>query len=329
MNIKELIESTNKVSGREQSFVFQKKFGTIYSFNKNITIPKGGNAIIVSMMIGGVSDMILSGGKRKPVAYHKVSLALRVGKDGKKEYSPSELAALIRIKHPEYGDKEEWPNWMLLKKALEDSSIFFNDSTVFERADGDGYVLVTNNIPEESEVQVWCSCSDYYWTFQYYNMQTRNEDNTCLNLYGASGYPKTYNHQSSAGKKSKSPLRNPGRNPGMCKHLMLLTAMLMEDEIITDTKNGLKKYYKANYSKFIKGNERERVSKSVFKSIQEEYKKDHKELSRHRRNFNFRTGNKIESKFNPFTGNRTYKTQNGFNANDGTFAWEKKRRKGK
>ena len=34
-----------------------------------------------------------------------------------------------------------------------------------------------------------------------------------VNLYGAKGYPKTYNYRSERGKNSKAPLRNPGRNP--------------------------------------------------------------------------------------------------------------------
>ena len=45
----------------------------------------------------------------------------------------------------------------------------------------------------------------------------------------------------------------------MCKHLMLLLAMLMKDNVVHDPKNGLTKYYKANYSKFIKGNKKEKA----------------------------------------------------------------------
>jgi hypothetical protein len=75
LNIKELIASTNRVKNRDQATVFQKKFGSIYAFNKDITIFKGGNAIIINMIIGGVTDYIKMGGKRQPVPFHKVSLA--------------------------------------------------------------------------------------------------------------------------------------------------------------------------------------------------------------------------------------------------------------
>ena len=102
MNLKELIASTNRVKNREQSKVFQKKFGSIYAFNKNVTIAKGGNAIIVNMIISGVTDMVKMGGRRSPVPFHKVSLALNVGKEGKIDYTAAELVKSIRANNREY-----------------------------------------------------------------------------------------------------------------------------------------------------------------------------------------------------------------------------------
>ena len=86
MNIKELIRSTNVVKNRGKRAVFQKKFGSIYLYNKTINVAFGGSAIIVNMMIGGVTDMIRTGGKRTPVAYHKVSLALKKVNKAKEKY---------------------------------------------------------------------------------------------------------------------------------------------------------------------------------------------------------------------------------------------------
>lgn len=347
MNLKELISSTNKVKNRDQASVFQKKFGSIYAFNKNITIASGGNAIVVNMIIGGVTDMIKAGGKRTPVPFHKVSLALNVGKDGKKDYTPSELVEAIRAKHTEYADKEAWPNPDVLKAALENPDKFFDDATIFPTTNGEGFTVVTNNIPENSEVQVWCSCSDYYWTFQYYNISTRNKDGSSLNLYGATGYPKTYNHRSTAGKKSKRPLRNPGHHPGMCKHLMLLVAMLMDDEIIKDTKNGLGKYYKVNYDQFLKGKEKSMVSQRTFAKKMREYQQGQKVLNDQRNTAHYIAGNKVErkfdaekgslkinnesrdgnSKFNPLTGQRIYKNRGNFNPNTGTHNFQRKKKR--
>ena len=342
MNIKELIASTNRVKNRDQATVFQKKFGSIYAFNKNITIFKGGNAIVINMIIGGVTDYIRTGGRKQPVPFHKVSLALNIGKDGKKDYTPTELVEAIRAKHSEYRDKDKWPNPDVLKAALENPDKFFEDATIFPTTNGEGYTVVTNNIPENSQVQVWCSCSDYYWTFQYYNINTRNRDGSSLNLYGATGYPRVYNHRSTAGKKSKRPMRNPGRHPGMCKHLMLLVAMLMKDEVIKDSKDGLIKYYKANYGEFLKGNEKKRISQQAFESKMKQYERGHAIMNDQRNTAHFMSGNKTErqfkpenqdikiinedangNKFNPLTQQRTQKSSGNFNRNTGRFKWEK------
>jgi hypothetical protein len=346
LNLEELIASTNKIKNRDQGSVFKKKFGSIYAFNKNITIFKGGNAIIINMIIGGVTDYIKMGGKRQPVPYHKVSLALNVGKDGKKDYSAEGLVEAIRARHSEYRDEQKWPNPDVLKAALENPSKFFDDATIFKTTNGEGYTVITNNIPENSEVQVWCSCSDYYWTMQYYNQQTRNKDGSCLNLYGSMGYPKVYNHRSAAGKKSKRPMRNPGRHPGMCKHLMLLVAMLMKEEIISDTKNGLVKYYKANYDEFLKNNEKSRISQASFEKKMQQYERGHRIMNDQRNTAHFMAGNKTEkqfrpenqdlkivnineengTKFNPLTQERTRKSSGNFNPNTGRFKWENKGR---
>ena len=95
MNIKELIQSTNRVKNRGKRDVFSKKFGSIYLYNKTVQVPKGGGVIVVNMMIGGVTDMIKVGGKRTPIAYHKVSLAINsveaIETSLIKVYSPSSL----------------------------------------------------------------------------------------------------------------------------------------------------------------------------------------------------------------------------------------------
>ena len=142
MNIRELIQSTGRVKNRGKNVVFQKKFGSIYLYNKTVQVPKGGGAIIVNMMIGGVTDMIKSGGKRTPVAYHKVSLALNIGDDGKKEYTTEELISTVRLMHKKYADENEFPPQDVLKVVLDHPADFFPDATVFK----------TSNA-------WWCCCS--------------------------------------------------------------------------------------------------------------------------------------------------------------------------
>lgn len=313
MNLEELIASTNKVKNRDQGSVFKKKFGSIMAFNKKVSVAGQGNVIVVNMMIGGVTDYIRAGGKRKPVPFHKVVLAINVGEDGYKRYTAEELVKEIRSKTKEY---EGLPDPDVLKGALESPTKYFEGWTLFQKSDNHGFVIIKNQIPKDSEIQVWCSCSDYYWTFEYYNIQNRSSKGACLNYsQGAtSAYPKVYNHQSAAGKKSKRPIRNPGRHPGMCKHLMLLAAMLMKDNLIKDS-NGLSKFYEANFAEFIKGSMKtQRLNQRSFDEVMRGYKEGQKELSAQRRSYNYTYGNKAPRKDATYD----YKT--------GRYIWENKRR---
>lgn len=308
MNLEELIASTNRVNHRDMSSVFRKKFGSIMAFNKKASVGGLGNVIVVSMMIGGVTDFIKSGGKRTPVPYHKVALAINVGEDGYKEYTAAALVEEIRKRTKEF---DGLPDPAVLEGALKDPTKFFEGWTLFQKSNNKGFVIVRNQIPKESQVQVWCSCSDYYWTFEYYNIQNKNSKGASLNYYSqaSSAYPKTYRHQSAAGKKSKRPMRNPGRHPGMCKHLMLLVAMLMKESVLKDS-NGLSKFYEANFEEFIEGKmKKERLDQDKFARVMEEYKKGQRDLSAQRRRYNYMTGSKAprkDSTYNRKTGRYTW-----------------------
>lgn len=267
MNIKELIKSSGNVYHRGKSHALAKDLGTILLNNQMVTVRKSGTVIDVSMMISGVTDMIRAGDSKKPVAYHRVSMSIK----GVKQtyYKPDELVATIRMMHKEYADTEKFKNADILKIVVENPTKFFEDATVF-RATNDsnrGFCVVSNKIPEDSEVQVWCSCSDYYWTFQYYNC-----DND-VDIYKR--YPERYIPKSKAGYeafKKNQPLRNPSKSPGMCKHLMLLLATLMDKGVVEEGSN-MKKYYKANYGNF---KIEQRISMSNYEKRINEWKKDQK-----------------------------------------------------
>ena len=77
MNIKDLIASTNMVKGREQSAVFQKRFGSIYLYNQTVKTKRNSSIIEVSMMIGAVTEKVRTIGGMKTAAAHKVSIAIR------------------------------------------------------------------------------------------------------------------------------------------------------------------------------------------------------------------------------------------------------------
>lgn len=332
MNIRELIQSTNKVKNRGDSSVFKKKFGSIYAYNKNVTIARGGSAIIVNMVIGGVTDFIKSGGKRVPVAYHRVALA--INKVNKHEYTPEQLVDVIRTKYKEYSDEDEWKAPDILKNVLENPNKFFPGYTVFPTTNSKGYVVVENRISDDSEIQVWCSCSDYYWTFQYYNMQDKGKSGASTNLYGDRGYPTSYVYKSERGKKASAPLRNPGRNPGMCKHLMLLLAMLIKENVIQDKEGKLIKSYSVEYNKFLKNKEKERVSSTEYENMISSYSKDQSILNKQRRLTRIspdEKGSNFDAEKGTHSWNKMFKASSGknvqFNPKNGKFGWENKSRK--
>lgn len=233
------------VKGRGRAKTFQKQFGTILLHNQTVTVRKYGTVIDVSMMISGVTDMIKTANGRKPVAYHKVTLSIKGIKQ--QYYSPKELVSAVRMNHREYSDEKAYPDPDVIKVVLENPDKFFQGSTVFRTTNdaGKGFSVVSNKIPEDSEIQVWCSCSDYYWTWQYYNC-----DND-VDIYG--NYPERYTPKTKKGfeaTRKNQPLRNPTKKPGMCKHLMLLLATLMNTGVVQKGKSGLSKYYEANYDRF-------------------------------------------------------------------------------
>ena len=291
MNIKQLIQSTTAVKGRSKSKTFQKQFGTILLHNQTVKVSKFGTVIDVSMMISGVTDTVKVMGKRRPVAYHKVTISLK----GIKQtyYTPQELVSTIRLAHREYADEQEWPAPDVLKAVLDNPSGFFTDATVFRTTNdaGKGFSVVSNRIPEDSEVQVWCSCSDYYWTWQYYNCD--NE----VDVYGY--YPERYTPKTKKGfeaMRKNQPLRNPTKNPGMCKHLMLLLATLMDSGVVQKGGSGLTRYYKANYDKFKK---QDRLGKRAYENRIAKWEKD-QNIKREQR--------KIESIAPGYASKHGYKT---------------------
>ena len=267
MKLSKLLSETAKIDGRSQSEALGKKFGSIYVFNQMATVQKQGTLVSVSMIIGGVTDMISKDGKRQPVAYHKVSLAFNNIEH--EYYKPSALVATIRLKYKEYADAEKYKAADILKIAIENPTKFFPGSTLF-RATNDsdrGFCVVPNQIPEDADVKVWCSCSDYYWTMQYYN---------CENDVDLNGrYPERYIPKTKKGFeafKSGQPLRNPGRHPGMCKHLMLLMALLMKDDLVQSKDSNLKGYLEVDFDKFEKKDRR--LSSNEYDNMIREFKNE-------------------------------------------------------
>lgn len=266
MNISQLIQSTSRVKGYDAKNTFgNKKFGEIYAFNKLVRTKPNSSIIEVSMMIKGVSDKVKSAkGEERSVAAHKVMVAIR----GVEQRTVTLETLLLEIRkvRREYEDKEAYPNETLIELVLGGSFKPFEGKTIMPQANGT-FTIITDKISKESEIRVWCSCSSYYWVFMYYNIENG------VDIWNKP--PKPYKPKTEAGFKAlqeNRPMRNPGRHPGMCKHIMLLLALLMEEEVVNEAR-GIARVYRANIERFLK---KDRISESEYASLMKKYASDHR-----------------------------------------------------
>jgi len=95
---------------------------------------------------------------------------------------------------------------------------------------------------EENSGVVVENCSDYYYTFAYYNADHRVHIGM---------KPPKYTPYRAIDKNDSDfrPKRNPNRYPGACKHILLFLALLMNGRIINPS-NQLLGSFSGNYKKF-------------------------------------------------------------------------------
>lgn len=267
MNISQLIQSTAQVEGYDAQNTFQnKKFGQIYLYNKVVRTKPNSSIIEVTMMIKGVTDMIKPAKENvgRSVAAHKVMVAIRGVEQ--KTVSADMLVDLMRSEHPEYKDEEAYPNEDLLARAISPDYKPFAGKTIMPQTNG-SYVIITDQISPNNEIRVWCSCSSYYWVFQFYNVENN------VDIWGKA--PSRYIPKTKKGWEAftkNKPVRNPRRYPGMCKHIMLLLALLMDSNVLSEAK-GIATEYRANLERF---NKVDRLSDSEYNKLIKDYTSDHR-----------------------------------------------------
>ena len=267
MNISELLKSTSYVKGYNASDTFSnKKFGQIYAYNKVVRTKPNSSIIEVSMMIKGATDMLkpTKSTPARPVAAHKVMVAIRGVEH--KTVSAQELVRRIRLTKSEYRDEEAFPDEDLIARAIDGEHKVFKDRTVMPQNNGT-YTIVEDKISKEAQIRVWCSCSNYYWVWQYYNVENN------VDIWGKA--PQRYIPKTQKGWEAftrNKPMRNPGRHPGMCKHIMLLLALLMDSDVITEARS-IVQNYKLNIERFEKVN---RLSKDQYDKLIKSYTSDHR-----------------------------------------------------
>lgn len=252
MNITELLNSTYMV-GRTRSpeYVFSRKeFGNIYAFNKSIIYRPGFNIIELNMYITSKTDLN-KGLHRVRVAFKGINA---------EEISITDLYNKIR-KKPEYKDLTDEN---INKLLTEEKNIYKTKLILPIENSVNKYLIVDNHIPLKTEIRVKCSCSDYYYTWGWYNFQ-----------HGVhiGKRPLPYLHHSKFENGEPVTIRNVNKRPGVCKHLLLFFALLMNDEILNKSAR-VNSNYARNELKF-----------SIYshKNIQGMLKNLNKELNRERK----------------------------------------------
>ena len=133
MNISELIQQTSFVTGFDAKNTFSnKKFGSIYMYNKTVRTKPGSPIIEVSMMIKGATEKSGRDGDRT-VAAHKVMIA--ISGVNQRTVSAKELVRDMRLKR-EYYDKEQYSDEDLLAIASNPDMKPFKDQTIMPQLDG-------------------------------------------------------------------------------------------------------------------------------------------------------------------------------------------------
>ena len=317
MNISQLIASTERLRGRgygAKNTFGSKKFGQIDFFNKVIRVKPSFSIIEVSMMIGAATE--------KNSLAHKAMVSIR-GVEQElvtDEVLVERVSKEYKMNIPE--DKEEKGTFIAdTLRRVENKELGLPDKTIFKNSGG-GYVIVSNEISKDCEIKVWCSCSSYYWVFQFYNVENG------VDIWGKA--PDKYIPKTKKGWeafKSGKPLRNPGRNPGMCKHIMLLLALLMEEDTVSEAR-GIMRSFKANIEKF---NKKERLSEKEAEELVSEFKKgrkaQYKERVAARTSPGYR-GTEGWEKSDTFVDGKwvpKVKTDKKFNPFTGKFRWERGR----
>ncbi len=274
MTISALLSSTEKVTGYGASDTFgKKKMGSILTYNKTVRVKANSSIIEITMMIRGLTEKVSRvGGGRSSVAAHRVMVAISGVKQ--RVISGKQLAAMMRFAHPEYSDTEKYTDTELIERAVSGKVKPFRNSTIFKQEGTDKYVQVQDKIdPDKAYIQVWCSCSSYYWVFQFYNI----ENGVNIRQRGASVKMPPYRYKTQKGLedfKKGSPMRNPKKAPGVCKHLMLLLAMLVSSNIVDDNSDESMKVaekYELHTNRFKKD---EVLSAEAYENLVHKYDRD-------------------------------------------------------
>lgn len=222
MNVYELLQKTvdmgildahfhdRSENRRSTDYVLRKKpFGHIYW--DNLVMAYKGDVIELTLVMGSVTDLHKSN--------HRIAIALK-GIDYE-EVTETELVKIIKSKNAGLEDtsKEE-----LISNILNSNLQLIEGKTIVQKSTTERkFFILPNKIDLSTEIAVRCSCSDFHWTYSWYNA-----DHGCL----IGKRPPAYQRKHTDEKGRFRTLRNIHKIPGMCKHLILFMALLMRGGLI-------------------------------------------------------------------------------------------------
>lgn len=237
----------------------RKPFGEIYYNNKVVLYDEDLHIIEIRMTMGTKTETAYDG-------YHVVRLAI-YNPDGVVYDSLKDLykAEISNIKSKRKGGPGADPqkDMAALRKAMKgqpvkDGSLPESDSEKFEVDAGEllgnltGFIIpvadtsrasmgqsfaesgkvfyLRSPITPNSLVRVSCTCSDYYYTISPYNYKAG------AHLGPKPTFPSTSN--------KVKPVRNQQKNPGLCKHLMMMVVLLLNGGILSGANSNKAKYWR-------------------------------------------------------------------------------------
>ncbi len=231
MNITKLLYSTYKVgrsfkyyiTGNKNSrrnrykpdYVFsQKAFGHVYLENMVANFNPVEDMIEIALLMGSATESNQKSVHRQAIALKGVNF---------EPHSSESLVNLIKLENPFLSDfsKEGVLDMVYKREDLLEGRTIFQKATTDKKF----YVLKNNIDPSSVQVQVRCSCSNFYFMWAWYNAEKG-----CLLGRRPPAYKRKVRN-SEGGIVTKM---NPLKEPGVCKHLLLLIGLLSQDELLKD-----------------------------------------------------------------------------------------------
>lgn len=258
MTLQELIQDSARVHSKRKEAgqysmakALSKDFGTVYYNDKVILYDEASNIIEIRMMMGTLTEKAYTGVHAVRIAIYGVKgtvynsladlYAAEVGGVDKRtktfKNAIKDLESVGEIDTTkgilnQSGNLYEKPEILDIERPgqLNDRLGGFiipvanTDTASFGHSFGSNgkFFYSKDSISLNTPVRVSCSCSNYYYVFGWYNY----EHGVHLGVK-----PTPYKKYAKKGRKPQ-PVQNVTKTPGMCKHLMLFSTLLLNGGIL-------------------------------------------------------------------------------------------------